>query len=312
MAIRCKHPRKALREHQLGRILPALVVAVVAVVSGQQPSQKAAIPTDRFVTVEGLRLHYVDWGNAGASPFIMVHGIDRIARTFDHVAPRFAARYHVIALDMRGHGDSGWDPAGRYTVEDHVGDLAGLVRELGLRNVTLWGNSTGGRVVQVFAGMHPELVSHVIAEDVGPERPRQIADNYSRRVAQEEAGWASEDELLAQLRKTNGGTSDAVLVPYVRYGTKRRDDGRIVWKRDPKLVQGFVATDLWRFVKEIKAPTLYVIGGRSTIVPQATQDELKKTLPRVTIVTMPGLGHYPSDEKPDEFVTIVDTFLGAS
>jgi pimeloyl-ACP methyl ester carboxylesterase len=65
-------------------------------------------------------------------------------------------------------------------------------------------------------------------------------------------------------------------------------------------------------VKEIKAPTLYVIGGRSTIVPQATQDELKKTLPRVTIVTMPGLGHYPSDEKPDEFVTIVDTFLGAS
>jgi pimeloyl-ACP methyl ester carboxylesterase len=259
--------------------------------------------------VAGLRLHYVDWGNAGAPPFIMVHGIDRIARTFDHVASHFASRYHVIALDMRGHGDSGWDPAGRYTVEDHVGDLSVLVRELGLRNVTLWGNSTGGRVVQVFAGMHPELVSHVIAEDVGPERPRQIADNYGRRVAQEEAGWASEDELLAQLRKTNAGTGDSVLVPYVRYGTKRRDDGRIVWKRDPKLVQGFVATDLWRFVKEIKAPTLYVIGGRSTIVPQETQEQLKKALPRVTIVTMPGLGHYPSDEKPEEFVAIVDRFL---
>ena len=295
---------------QLGRILPALVVAMVAVVNGQQPSQKPeTVPTDRIVVVQGLRLHYVDWGNAGRPPFIMVHGIDRIARTFDHVAPHFASRYHVIALDMRGHGDSGWDPAGRYTVEDHVGDLTGLVRELGLRNITLWGNSTGGRVVQVFAGMHPELVSHVIAEDVGPERPRQIADNYSRRVAQEEAGWASEDDLLAQLRKTNAGSSEAVLVPYVRYGTKKRDDGRIVWKRDPRLVQGFVATDLWRFVKEITAPTLYVIGGRSTIVPQATQDELKKTLPRVSIVTMPGLGHYPSDEKPDEFLAIVDKFL---
>src|SRR5262245_14792781 len=166
MAIRCNDPRKALRGHQLGRILAVLIMAFVTVVSGQQPAEKGnAVPTDRFVSVQGLRLHYVDWGNASAPPFIMVHGIDRIARTFDHVAPHFASRYHVIALDMRGHGDSGWDPGGRYTVEDHVGDLTGLVRELGLRNVTLWGNSTGGRVVQVFAGMHPELVSHVIAED---------------------------------------------------------------------------------------------------------------------------------------------------
>jgi pimeloyl-ACP methyl ester carboxylesterase len=286
-----------------------LLAQAVAGTASAQGSPSA--PTDRFLMVGSLRMHYVDWGNPTAPPLIMVHGLDRVAHTFDHVAPHFRARFHVIALDMRGHGDSGWDPAGRYQVEDHAGDLEGFVSALGLRNITVWGNSTGGRVVQVFAGMHPELVSHVIAEDVGPERPRQIADNYSRRVAQEEAGWTSEDELLAQLRKTNAGTSDAVLVPYVRYGTKRRDDGRIVWKRDPALVKGFVATDLWRFVREIKAPTLYVIGGRSTIVPQATQDELKKVLPRVTIVTMPGLGHYPSDEKPEQFLEIVDRFLAA-
>jgi pimeloyl-ACP methyl ester carboxylesterase len=212
-------------------------------------------------------------------------------------------------MDMRGHGDSGWDPEGRYLVEDHVGDVEGLVQQLGLKNITIWGNSTGGRVAQVFAGKHPDLVSAVISEDVGPERPRQIADNYSRRVAQEDAGWATEDELLAQLRKSNAGVSDAVLVPYVRHGTKRRADGRLIWKRDPQLVKGFVATDLWRYVREITAPILYVIGGRSTIVPLETQAELKKTLPKVRIVTMPGLGHYPSDEKPQEFLAIVDEFL---
>ena len=288
-----------------------MILLVLQAFAGVALAQSAPRPSpvDRFAMVGSLRIHYVDWGNASAQPLVMVHGLDRVARTFDHVAPHFATRYHVIALDMRGHGDSSWDPEGRYTVEDHATDLAGVVSALGLRNIVLWGNSTGGRVVQVFAGQHPELVSHVIAEDVGPERPRQIADNYSRRVAQEEAGWSSEDELLAQLRKTNAGTTDAVLVPYVRYGTKRRDDGRLVWKRDPQLVKGFVATDLWRFVREIKAPTLYVIGGRSTIVPKDTQDELKKTLPRVTIVTMPGLGHYPSDEKPEEFLAIVDDFL---
>jgi pimeloyl-ACP methyl ester carboxylesterase len=278
----------------------------------------AGAAADRFVTVDGLRIHYVDWGiprlgdearSAKAAPLILIHGLDRVARTFDHVAPHFTSRFHVIAVDMRGHGDSGWDPQGRYLVEDHVGDLEGLVRQLGLKDIILWGNSTGGRVAQVFAGKHPELVSAVISEDVGPERPRQIADNYSRRVAQEDAGWASEDELLAQLRKSNAGVSDAVLVPYVRHGTKRRADGRLVWKRDPQLVKGFVATDLWRFVREIEAPILYVIGGRSTIVPLETQEQLKKTLPKVRIVTMPELGHYPSDEKPQEFLAIVDEFL---
>jgi pimeloyl-ACP methyl ester carboxylesterase len=268
----------------------------------------AAQPADRFVTANGLRIHYVDWGNADKPPLILIHGLDRVARTFDHLATHFTSRYHVIAVDMRGHGDSGWHPEGRYLVEDHVGDLEGLVAQLKLRNIVIWGNSTGGRVAQVFAGLHPDLVSHVIAEDVGPERPQQISDSYAQRVKQEEAGWASEDELLARLRKA-AGASEAVIGPYVRYGTKRRDDGRIVWKRDPNLVKGFVSTDLWRFVRDITAPTIYILGGRSNIVPPATQEELKKVLPRVQIVTIPGVGHYPSDEKPAEFLAIVDKFL---
>jgi pimeloyl-ACP methyl ester carboxylesterase len=270
----------------------------------------AATPEDRFVTAGGLRLHYLDWGNPGAPPLVLLHGIDRLAHTFDHIAPRFTGRYHVVAMDLRGHGDSEWDPEGRYLVEDHVGDLERLVRELRLRNVTLWGNSTGGRVVQVFAGRHPDLVAAIVAEDVGPERPRSIADAYARRVAQEANGWASTSDLLAQLRAAAQPLPDPVLEPYVRYGTKQREDGRIVWKRDPNLVKGFVETELWRDVRAIKAPILYVLGGRSTIVPPSTQAELKKALPQARIVTMPGLGHYPSDERPDEFVRIVDEFLG--
>jgi pimeloyl-ACP methyl ester carboxylesterase len=286
--------------------LCAALLAAASLAAQQSPANP---PAEGFIAAGGLRLHYVQWGNPNAPPLVLLHGIDRIARTFDHIAPRFADRYRVIAMDLRGHGDSGWDAQGRYLVEDHANDLEALVRTLGLRNITLWGNSTGGRVVQVFAGLHPELVSAVIAEDVGPERPRSIADAYARRVKQEESGWASPEELLAQMRRAAQPLPDAVLEPYVRYGTKRRDDGRLVWKRDPNLVKGFVETELWRYVRNIKAPILYVLGGRSTIVPPATQEELKKALPQVRIVTMPGLGHYPSDEKPDEFVRIVNEFL---
>ena len=285
--------------------------ALAVALSFAASSVGAQTPVDRFVTVNGLRIHYVDWGGAADKPpMILIHGLDRVARTFDHLAPHFTSRYRVIAVDMRGHGDSDWDPAARYAVEDHVSDLEGLVAQLGLRNIVVWGNSTGGRVAQVFAGKHAELVSHVIAEDVGPERPQQISDNYVRRVKEEDNGWASEEELLTRLRAAPGA-ADAVLVPYVRHGTKRRSDGRLIWKRDPNLVKGFVATDLWRFVRGITAPAIYILGGRSNIVPPPTQDLLRKTLPRVEIVTVPDAGHYPSDEKPAEFVAIVDRFLGS-
>jgi pimeloyl-ACP methyl ester carboxylesterase len=282
-----------------------LFVALGAPVGGQDAPRE---PKDAFLDAGGLRLHYVDWGGNGR-PLVMVHGLDRVARTFDHLAVHYTARYRVLAVDMRGHGDSGWDPQGRYRVEDHVGDLERLVGHLKLTDMVLWGNSTGGRVVQVFAGTHPDLVSHVVSEDVGPERPRQIADSYARRVQQEAAGWASEDELRADLRKANPRMSAAVLDPYVRYGTRRDSNGRIVWKRDPQLVNGFVATDLWRFVRNVRAPILYVLGGRSTIVPAETQQELRRTLPLAQLVTVEGVGHYPSDEKPDEVIRLVDRFL---
>jgi len=267
------------------------------------------VPADRFLTANGLRIHYLDWGGAGKPPLIMLHGIARIAHTFDHLAPKFADRYRVIAVDMRGHGDSDWHPDAAYLVEDYVTDLEELVRQLGLRGITLLGNSTGGRVVQVFAGLHPDLVSALIVEDVGPERPRSIADNFARQVQEEANGWSSEAELLAELARRNPGIAADQLRTYARYGTKRRADGRLVWKRDPALAKGFVETELWQYVRRITSPTIYVIGGRSAIVPAETQEQLKKVIKGVTIVTMPGLGHYPDQEAPADFMAIVDRFL---
>ena len=273
-------------------------------------SPQLARPADRFVSVNGLRIHYLDWGAEGKPPLIMLHGIGRVAHTFDHIAPHFTGKYHVMAIDMRGHGDSGWDAKGAYLVEDYTRDIEAFAEQLHLRNIVIWGNSTGGRVAQVFAGLHPELVTAVISEDVGPERPREIADGFTSRVKREdETGWASEEELFANLKAGNSRTPDEILRAYAHYGSKPRVDGRIVWKRDPAIGNGFVPTELWRFVREIKAPIIYILGGRSTIVPAETQEDLKRTLPQVQIVTIPGAGHYPNEENPKEFLAIVDEFL---
>jgi pimeloyl-ACP methyl ester carboxylesterase len=268
-----------------------------------------AAPEDRFVTVNGLRIHYLDGGASGRQPLILLHGIARVAHTFDHLAPHFSSDYRVIAVDMRGHGDSGWNSQGAYLVEDYVKDVEALVAHLGLRNLVLWGNSTGGRVAQVFAGTHPGLVAALIVEDVGPERPPAISDRRAKRMGKEESGWASIDELIAQLRTESPRTSESVLRNLARHGSKPRADGRIVWKRDPAILKGFVPTEIWAAVREIKAPVIYILGGASTIVPPETQAQLRQVLPQVEIVTLPGLGHYPSDESPAEFLAIVERFL---
>jgi esterase len=268
-----------------------------------------AAQQDRFIEINGLRLHYLEWGSPAKPAFIMLHGISRVAHQFDHIAPHFADRYHVIAIDMRGHGDSGWSPEGAYVVEDYAKDLEAFVSKLDLHDVTLLGNSTGGRVVQVYAGLHPERVARLIVEDVGPERTNEIASAFTRQVENEANGWASEDELVAFLKKGNAKTPEPILRTYAHYASKRREDGRIVWKRDPNLAKGFVPTELWRFVSQIKSPAIYIIGGASRIVPAETQQKLKDTLPKVQVVVMPGLGHYPDQEATAEFLPIVDRFL---
>lgn len=268
--------------------------------------------SDRFITVNGLRLHYLDWGSGDKPPFVMLHGISRVAHQFDHLVPYFRAEYHILAIDMRGHGDSAWSPEGNYLVEDYVKDLEAFADQLNLRGMTLLGNSTGGRVVQVYAGLHPDRVARLISEDVGPERTNDIAAAFTRQVEQEAKGWASEEELVASLKRSNPRTPEEILAAYAHFGSRKREDGRIVWKRDPNLAKGFVPTELWRFVEKIRCPALYVVGGASRIVPQETQQRLKETLPDVRIVVMPGLGHYPDQESTADFVRIVKEFLSAA
>ena len=286
----------------------ASAVAMVLCMADPAVAQTSE-PQDRFVTVNGLRLHYLEHGAADKPALILVHGNERHAHTFDHIAPEFTRDYRVIALDMRGHGESAWSPEAAYLVEDHVKDLAAVIQQLSLKRVTLWGNSTGGRVVQVYAGLNPGMVERVISEDVGPERPQDISDGFAKRAVRQANGWASEDELVKELVKRATRTPEAIVRNLVRHGTKRRDDGRIIWKRDPNTVKGFVVTELWQYVSKITSPIIYVLGGASRIVPPDTQAKLKATLPTGQVVVMPGLGHYPNEEDTKGFLAIVNPFL---
>jgi pimeloyl-ACP methyl ester carboxylesterase len=264
---------------------------------------------DRFIVNEGRRVHYLDWGSAGKTPFIMLHGIGRSAHSYDHIAPQFQRDYHVIGMDLRGHGDSDWHPAAAYLVEDYVKDLERLVEQLNLRGIVLTGSSTGGRVAQVYAGLHPDRVAKLIVEDVGPERPEDISKGFAQRAQREMKGWASEDELLSSMRQGRTRVPEAMHRNWIRYETKRQENGRVVWKYDPAVTKGFVPTELWAYVRRIKAPTIYLLGAESKIVPPPTQERLEALLPNIKVVTVPDAGHYPHQETPQVFLAVVKAFL---
>ena len=118
----------------------------------------ASAGVDRFITVNGLRLHYLDWGSPDKQPFLMLHGIGRVAHSFDHIAPRFNQDYHVIAIDMRGHGDSAWSPDGDYTPHAFVYDFSQLIETLGYDEVSIVGHSLGGMITTLYTGLYPERV----------------------------------------------------------------------------------------------------------------------------------------------------------
>ena len=289
--------------------LSAAILMVHAAGGTAQPPKVQGGYTDRYVVNDGRRVHYLDWGSEDKTPFIMLHGIARSAHSYDHIAPHFQRDYRVIAMDLRGHGDSDWHPAAAYLVEDYVKDLERLVEQLNLRGIVLTGSSTGGRVAQVYAGLHPERVARLIVEDVGPERPEDISKGFAQRVEREMKGWASEDELLSSLRQGRTRVPEEMQRNWIRYETKRLENGRVVWKYDPAVAKGFVPTELWDYVRRITAPTIYVLGAESNIVPPSTQQRLEALVPHIKVVTVPDAGHYPHQETPRVFIAVVKAFL---
>ncbi len=276
------------------------------------PAAPTATFQDKFITTsEGRRIHYVDWGNAGKRPLIMLHGINRTGHSFDKVAPLLQNDYHVIAMTLRGHGDSDWSPKHEYLAEHHASDLHALIEQLKLRDVVLNGNSMGGRVVQVYAGQHPERVWKLIVDDVGPERPESVTKTLTSRMGQETKGWASEEELLKSIRGNRQRTPEQEqdLLDRVRYESKKLPDGRVVWKYDPNITAGLGPVELWQYVKQYKAQALYIIGANSNLVPKETQVRLKATLPNIEVLTIPNAGHTPHQDNPQVWLAVVRAFL---
>ena len=110
-----------------------------------------ARPHDHFATVNGLRLHYLDWGSPGKQALVLLHGGSAYAQWWDFFAPAFCDDFHVIAPDWRGHGDSQHADPPAYSTRHYIDDLHQLLTKLGVERPVLVGHSMGGHNAVIYA-----------------------------------------------------------------------------------------------------------------------------------------------------------------
>jgi pimeloyl-ACP methyl ester carboxylesterase len=296
--------RKSITASFAAAVAIGSVLAIVPAAVAQETD-----PREGSFQANGLRLHFVEWGAPTAQPIILLHHINTQARTWDAFARRMSADYRVVALDMRGHGDSQWAPAGKYTTEDFASDVAALAEHLDLRNIIVLGGSTGGRAALVFAAKHPDRVAALIMEDVGAVRPGSIASGFAERRAQGDPQFDTVEEWAKQLQGRNQRTPYEMFLHLARHGTRRMENGKLGLKRDPAVLADLVALELWNYVEALRAPLLLILGSESTIVGQDQQDRFRAIKPDTRIVTIQDAGHIVVHDKPAEFERVVREFV---
>jgi len=263
-------------------------------------------PQSRTLDVNGLTLHYLDWGNVGAPPVVCVHGYTSSAQAFNALARRFLDRRHFIALDVRGHGESAWSRAGAYQYGDQVADLAAAVDKLGLSRFALVGTSMGGIIAMAYAGAHAERLTHLVINDIGPD-----VETGSQRITQMVGSrpdeFATLDDAMAYRRQMSpivAGRSVEDQRELALGVLKQRADGRWIWKMDPAYIQQRVRSGaparpaLWPALQRVTCPTLVVWGTDSDVISEAQAQRMVATLPKGELVVVPGVGHAPTLVEP--------------
>jgi pimeloyl-ACP methyl ester carboxylesterase len=286
-----------------------------------------AVPTSHHFTSQGLRLHYVDWGNPTAPLLILQHGGRDHARSWDWVAQSLRHNWHVIAPDLRGHGDSAWSPDAAYLMPPLTYDLAELIRHLGAGQVTLVAHSLGGAVATRYASLYPHMVRRLVAiEGIGPsaksmeqsaeipadqrwlnwmQATRTAATRTSRR-------YDSFADAQAQLQAKNRRLTDAQARHLTQHGTRRQDDGTYIWKFDPGLqfeeaveLSPQDRIQLWR---RITCPTL-ICWGRDSWASDPQADGRAAHFPNAEVLAFSSAGHWLHHDQFNTFMQALRQFL---
>jgi pimeloyl-ACP methyl ester carboxylesterase len=287
----------------------------------------ASGPTSHSFISQRLKLHYADWGNEGAPPLLLVHGGRDHCRSWDWVAERLADRYHVIAPDLRGHGDSAWAPDGNYEMGAFVYDLAQLIHQLDLAPVTIVAHSMGGNVSLRYTGLYPENVRKLVAiEGLGPspkvleeraqkpfaDRFRKWIDDKRQAAGRQPRRYPTLDDALARMAAENSYLTPEQARHLTIHGINRNEDGSWSWKFDNYLnvwpTVDLPQSDIEALWGAISCPTLLLYGADSW-ASNPEKDGRSVHFKTASVIEFENAGHWLHHDQFDRFMSTLDEFL---
>ena len=274
--------------------------------------------TERYVTVDAVRLHLLDYGGEPAGgetrPVLLcVHGSAANAHWFDYVAAGLRADYRVLSLDQRGHGDSAWALDADYSYERYALDLAGVVEQLAYDDVVLVGHSMGGMVSLKYAATGPSQISKLVVVDttmtLSPDRVsmlRGIGDRPGR-------SYATEAEFVSNYRLRPAGVAEnpQMLRHLAQTGCRVFDDGRWRPKFDRKVYATRVGIEGLPYWSQVRVPALYVKGAVSDRMTDDVAEQMSLLCPDVQFGEVPAANHHVTLDNPTGFNTVLRRFLEA-
>jgi len=284
-------------------------------------------PTSHVYFSQRLRLHYVDWGNEGAPPLLLVHGGRDHCRNWDWVAQALRADYHIIAPDLRGHGDSEWSSTGSYPLLEYVYDIAHLVHQKQTAPLKIVGHSLGGMISLQYAGIYPENVAKIAAiEGLGPS-PKMLAERQADSLEVRLQKWVdalrklsgrtprrypSIEDAFQRMQEENPHLTSAQARHLTIHGANQNEDGTYSWKFDNYVriwpPTGLSPDEIAALWSRISCPTL-LIRGTESWASDPVQDGRAKHFQNATVANIDGAGHWAHHDRFDEFMRILKDFL---
>lgn len=266
---------------------------------------------------DGLRLFYRDYPGGSGVPLLCLAGLTRHGGDFEAVAERLCARRRVICLDLRGRGESEWDPTGRsYDPRSYLDDVRHLLASLGIGRVAVCGTSLGGFLAMGMGVIVPTALAGVILNDAGPDPDLRAVEGikaYMQALSESPpADWAAARAALEQAMPEIGLRTQAEWETFTR-GTFTERDGRLVASWDPALNRSLdrkeAVPDLWPFFRSLRdLPLLLFRGENSTLLHGETVERMQHLHPGMAAITVSGAGHTPTLREP-EIQDCIDDFL---
>ncbi len=272
-----------------------------------------------YLTIAGRQVHVTEWGNPGAPPVVMWHGLARTGRDFDDIAAALSDTCYVVCPDTIGRGLSEWssDPDNEYCMAVYAHLAAELADALRLRSFRWVGTSMGGALgIAAGATTLRERISHLVLNDIGPTFPQPSFERIRAYVGSP-PDFATMTELEAYFRTIYapfGAHTEAQWRRMAETSYRRLPNGRFTTHYDPAIARQFFAHpddfEQWEEYDALDMPTLVLRGRDSDLLLPEVAQAMTRRGPAARVVEIPGCGHAPALNVPDQ-IAIIRRFLAA-